>query len=231
MSGDRMKLTVKERDALGSAESRRLRRNGWVPGVLYGKGSPRAIVVAERELRTALTGASGLHAVVDVVLDGQKTEHPSILKDYQQDPIRGHVSHVDFQEVPLDQTIQASVTIELQGGEDAPGVREGGVLSQPTLEVRIEALPLEVPERLSADVSGMQMGDTLRLEDLQAPDGVTFLDDPAGTVIATVTAPTVVVEPEEEVEEAVEGELAEGEEAEAGAEGEASAEAAESAEE
>jgi large subunit ribosomal protein L25 len=149
--------------------------------------------------------------VVDVVLEGQKTSHASILKEYQQDPLRGHVSHVDFQEVRLDQLIQASVSVQLVGGEDAPGVREGGVLSQPTLEINIEALPLEIPERLEADVSGLAMGDALRLEDIATIEGVTFLDDPHETVIATVTAPARVIEPEEEAEEAVEGELEEGE--------------------
>jgi large subunit ribosomal protein L25 len=214
-----MQLTVRERDRLGSAESRRLRRNGWIPGVLYGKGNhPRAIAVKERALRGALTGTSGLHAVLDVVLEGQKTAHASILKDYQQDPLRGHVSHVDFQEVRLDQPIQASVAVYLVGGDDAPGVREGGVLSQPAVEINVEALPLEIPERVEADVSGLQMGDAFRLEELPAIDGVTFLDDPHETVIASVTAPTRVIEPEVEEEEAVEGELEEGEAAEGAAE-------------
>jgi len=122
--------------------------------------------------------------------------------------------------VRLDRAINASVTVELVGGDDAPGVREGGVLSQPLREVTVEALPLEVPERIELDVSGMELGDTLRISDLTAPEGVTLLDDPE-LVMATVTAPTKVVEPEpteEELAEGEEGELAEGEEA---AEGEA----------
>jgi large subunit ribosomal protein L25 len=226
VSSDRIKLTVKEREELGSSESRRLRRAGWIPGVLYGKGNhPRAIAVKERELRGALTGPSGLHAVVDVVLEGQKTAHASILKDYQQDPLRGHVSHVDFQEVRLDQPIQASVTVHLVGGEDSPGVREGGVLSQPTPEISIEALPLEIPERIEADVSGLEMGDAFRLEDLPPIEGVTYLDDPHETVIASVTAPRVLELEVEEEEEGVEGELEEGEAAAEGAAEEPAAEA------
>ena len=134
-------------------------------------------------------------------------------------PIRGGVTHVDLQEVRLDRAIQASVSVELHGGEDAPGVREGGVLSQPLREVRVEALPLEVPEHLNLDVSGMEIGGTLRISDLTTPEGVTLLDDPE-MVVATVTAPTKVVEPEPTEEElaALEAEAAEGEE---GAEGEA----------
>jgi large subunit ribosomal protein L25 len=199
---------VKEREQLGSAESRRLRRTGWIPGVLYGKGNtPRAIAVEERALRGALTGPSGLHAVLDVVLDGQSTAHPSILKEYQQDPLRGHVSHVDFQEVRLDQPIQASVSVTLHG--EPAGVKAGGVLNQVTTTITVQALPMEVPEHVDADISAMEIGDTLRLSDLTAPEGVLFLDDPEETVIATVAVPRVEIEePEEEAEEAVEGEEA-----------------------
>ena len=222
MAGERTKLVVVQREGLGSAESRRLRKEGLVPGVLYGNGEPVAISIAERELRRALTGASGLHSILDVEIDGKGETHASILKEYQVDPVRGGVTHVDLQEVRLDQTIQASVSVQLHGGDDAPGVREGGVLSQPLREVTVEALPLEVPEHLDLDVSHMAVNDTLRIADVVVPAGVMLLDDPE-TVVATVTAPTREVEPEpvegEEVEgEEVEGEAAEGE-AEAPAEG------------
>lgn len=224
MAGERFRLEVTERTHLGSPESRRMRKRGLVPGVLYGRTATRAIAIEERALRSALTGSSGLHAVLDVVLEGQTTAHPSILKEYQRDPIRGHVRHVDLQEVRLDQPIQAAVQVHLVGTENAPGVREGGVMSQPTTEINLEALPMEVPESIEVDVSGMAMGDTLRLETIPAMEGVTFLDDPQDTVIATVTAPMREIEPEVE-------ELEEGAEAEAGEEGapEAAAEAGEAA--
>jgi len=234
VAGDRFRLEVKERERLGSPESRRLRKQGFVPGVLYGKTGAKAFVVSERDLRTALTGSSGLHAVLDVVLEGQTTTHSSILKEYQRDPIRGHVRHIDLLEVRLDVAIQATVNVHLHGAEDAPGVKEGGVLSQPSSTLNVEALPMEVPESIEADVSRMEMGDALRLEDLPKLEGVTFLDDLHETVIATVSAPIAEVEPEpeegEELEEgeegeAVEGEAAEGETAEGAApEGDAQAE-------
>jgi large subunit ribosomal protein L25 len=182
--------------------------------------------VPERDLRKALTGPAGLHAILDVVLDGQKTTHASILKDYQQDVLTGRLAHIDLQEVRLDQPIHAQVVIELVG--ESAGTKEGGVLSQVSREVNVEALPLEVPERIEVDISAMQMGDTLRLADVPVPDGVTFLDDPEETVLATVTVPTRVEEPEEvvEEEELEEGELPEGEEAaEGAAEGEAEGQA------
>jgi large subunit ribosomal protein L25 len=214
MAGERVKLEVKERESRGSADARRLRKAGFIPAVLYGKGkTPHAICIPERQLRRVLSGAGGLHAILDVVLEGQKTTHASILKDYQQDPIRGHISHVDLQEVRLDQPIQASVTVQLVG--EPAGAKEGGVLSQVQREINVEALPMEIPEHIDLDVGGMEIGDTLRLADLPARDGVTYLDDPEETVLATVTLPTREVEPEPE--EAAEGEeLPEGEE---GAEG------------
>jgi large subunit ribosomal protein L25 len=228
MAGERTKLTVAARERLGSRESRRLRRQGLVPGVLYGAGEPVAIAVSERELRRALTGAGGLHSLLDVEIEGAAKTHASILKEYQVDPVRGGVTHVDLQEVRLDRPIQASVTVQLVGGEEAPGVREGGVLSQPLRELSVQALPLEVPERIELDVSAMEIGGTLRVGDVTVPDGVTLLDD-VETVVATVTAPTRVVEPEVELEEgeeeAAEGEVSEGEAApEVAAEAEATGE-------
>src|SRR5919109_4094819 len=216
MAGERIKLQVKERESRGSADSRRLRREGFIPGVLYGNGKkPYAICIPERDLRRVLTGAGGLHAILDVVLEGQKTTHPSILKGYQQDPIRGHISHVDLQEVRLDQPIQASVNVQLVG--EPAGAKEGGVLSQVQREINVEALPMEIPEHIDLDVSGMAIGDTLRLADLAPIKGVTYLDDPEETVLATVTMPTKIEEPEpEEVpegEELPEGAVPEGEEA------------------
>jgi len=227
VAGERVKLQVLERESRGSAESRRLRRQGLIPGVLYGREKePKAICVAERELRRALTGEGGLHAILDVTMDGQKTARPSILKSWQQDPVKGSLTHIDLQEVRLDQPIQAQVVVELIG--EPVGVTEGGVLSQVSREITVEALPLEVPEHLDLDVTGMAIGDTLRLVDLPVQEGVKFLDDPEETVLATVTMPTRFVEPEpEEIEgeeELEEGELPEGEEAPEGEEGEAPAE-------
>src|SRR5918992_1761600 len=185
MAGDQVKLQVKEREKRGSADARRLRKAGFIPGVLYGNGKqPHAICIPERDLRRVLTGAGGLHAILDVVLEGEKTTHASILKDYQQDPIRGHISHVDLQEVRLDKPIQASVTVQLVG--EPVGTKEGGVLSQVQREINVEALPMEIPEHIDLDVSGMAIGDTLRLSDLTPIEGVTYLDDPEETVLASV---------------------------------------------
>ncbi len=212
---------VQDRSILGSAEARRLRRKGIVPGVLYGREEPVAISITERDLRAALTTRGGLNAVLDVVVDGGKT-HSSVLKEYQQDPVRGLITHVDLQEVRLDQPIHATVPLTLHG--EPAGVKEGGVLSQVTNELNVEALPMEVPEHLEVDVTDMQIGDTLRLSALSATPGVTLLDDPELTVLATVTQPRTEEEPET-VEAVAEGEEAaeDGEAAESQGEPEAAA--------
>jgi large subunit ribosomal protein L25 len=205
MAGERVKLEVEAREELGSAEARRLRARGFVPGVIYGKGDGAdAFAISERELRRALTGDHGTHAILDVVLGGKKVRH-AVLKEFQLHPTRGRLVHVDLQEVRLDQPIQAAVAVELVG--EPEGVTAGGVLTQVAREVHVEALPMEVPDRLELDVSGLGIGDSMRVADVAAPEGVTILDDP-DAVVATVGQPTRVEEPEEmlEAEEAAEGE-------------------------
>ncbi len=220
MAGERIKLDVKPRDEGGSADSRRLRADGLIPGVLYGSGKDaHPFAVEERELRRVLTGEHGLHAILDVVFDGQKTAHHAVLKEYQLDPVRPRLLHIDLHEVRLDQVIQSQVAVEPVG--ESPGVKEGGVLTLVLREVNVEALPMEVPDQLELDISAMTIGDSLRVADIAAPEGVKLLDDP-DSVVLTVTPPTKVEEPEE-VEEELEGEEAVEGEGEA-PEGEAEAE-------
>lgn len=205
MAGERVKITVRERTTLGSRETRRLRKQGLVPGVLYGRGEPTAIAVDERDLRAALTGEGGLHAILDVTVEGKGASHASIVKDYQQDVIRGGITHIDLHEVRLDQPIQTTVALHLVG--EAAGSREGGVVTQSTNELNVEALPLEIPPAIELDVSELHVGESLRVADITVPEGVTLLDDPE-TAVVSVTLPTQVEEPEEMVgegEEAPEG--------------------------
>jgi len=213
-----LKLEVRERAELGSRPSRRLRAQGLIPGVLYGKGHSRAIVVPERDLRTAMTGPSGLHAILDVVVGGQTTVHPSILAEYEQDPIRGTISHIDLREIRLDQTIHATVVVHLVG--ESVGVKSGGVLSLIARELQVEALPANVPEHLDVDSAALEAGHVLRLAEFPAVEDVTFLDDPHETVIATVSMPRGYAEIEEAdaaaAEEAAEGAAPDAEAAEDG---------------
>ena len=186
-----------------------------IPGILYGRATPIAISVAERDLRAALTTPAGSHAVLDVAIGGGSA-HSAILKEFQRDRVRGTITHVDLQEVRLDQPIQTAVALTLVG--ESAGVKEGGVLTQVATEVNIEALPLEVPQHLEIDITELRIGDTLRLSELVVPAGVTILDDLEETVIATV----VHQRTEEEL-----AELEEDAEAAAGEQPEAAVETAE----
>jgi large subunit ribosomal protein L25 len=223
VAGERVKLAVQNRSTLGSAEARRLRRQGLIPGILYGREQPVAISIGERDLRAALTGEGGTNAVLDVVVDGGKA-HASVLKEYQLDSVRGTITHVDLQEVRLDQPIHATVPLHIVG--ESAGSKEGGVLSQTITEITVEALPMEVPAAVEFDVSDIHLGASAHLSQVVLPEGVTLVDD-GETVFVSVTMPTVEVEPETE---AVEGEAPAAAEAGAG-EAEAPAESEEPSEE
>jgi large subunit ribosomal protein L25 len=222
--GDSTALNIELREAAHSRATRRLRREGRVPGVLYGRGGdPQPFSVDARELRLALAGHG---AVLDVAIDGKST--PAVLKDSHRDPVRGDVLHVDLLRVDLNKPIEASVPIHLIGVEEAPGVKEGGILEHVTRELTVEALPNDIPEAIEHDVSHMEMLGTELLSAVTAPPGVTFKDDVDETVIASITPPRVEEEPEEieeetelvgEGEEAAEAEAEGGEAAEGAAEG------------
>jgi large subunit ribosomal protein L25 len=215
------KLDLASRVADGSRSARRLRGTGQVPGIIYGGGGePELFKVDGRVLRNTLARSG---AILEVAVDGGESA-PVLVKDLQRHPVRGHAVHVDLLRVDMKVAIQTHVTLELTGADHAPGVIEGGVLSQGAVEINIEALPGDIPDALHFDVSGMEMNDTVTLSQLKAPAGVTLLDDPDETVLATITPPT-----QEPVEEEIETEtelVGEGVAAgEAPAEGEAGAEA------
>ena len=227
---DRPTLEVDERTERGTRATRRLRRDGLVPGVVYGgtgQEDATSFKVNARTLRHVLVDGS---ALIDLKVDGKTL--PVIVKDRQLDPVRDEIIHIDLLEVRLDEKIQTQVGVQIEGVEEAPGVKEGGVLEQVSHQLNVEALPTDIPEAIVIDASGMEIAATMHLSELTAPEGVEFLDDPEETIIATVVVPTEVEEPEIEEETELIGEdgepleegaePAEGEEgAEAPAEGEA----------
>lgn len=192
-----------------------------MPGVLYGGGEePVAFQVDARVLRQALAHAG---AVLELGIEGGGSS-PAVVKELSRHPVTGATVHVDLLRVRLDQAISATVVLELAGAEDAPGIKEGGVLEQVTRELTIEALPGDIPDTIQHDVSGLQIGDTVTVEAISPPPGVTLLDDPE-TVLATVTPPRLQaqLEGETEIEEETERVL----EAATAAEAEQAGEAAE----
>ena len=167
-----------------------------MPGVVYGGGEePVPFAVDALTLRATLAHAG---AVLDLELDGGSAT-PVIVKDVQNHPVRGEAIHLDLLRVDMNQPIHSVVVLELLGGDESPGVSEGGVLSQETRELNIEALPDDIPDSITHDVSGLEMNATVTLSAVTVPQGVTLLDDLGETVIATITPPTL--EPvEEEIE-------------------------------
>ena len=223
MASESTRLDVKSRAARGSRAARRLRRENRVPGVVYGgNDGPIGFDADARELRIALASSG---AVLDLSIDGARPT-PVVLKEAQRDPVRGATVHVDLLRVRLDQAIPVVVPLELRGVDDAPGVKEGGVLEQVVRELNVEALPTAIPESVIHEIGEMQIGETIPLADIAMPDGVTLLDETEDVVVATLSPPRLQMEVEEELEaetelvgEEAEGEVAEGDE-EPAAEGE-----------
>lgn len=218
MASKRSTLKAAPRADFGSRASRRMRRDGVVPGVVYSGGSDaKPFQVSERDVRS-ITGEGA--ALFDLEIDGGKAI-PVVIKEEQLHPVRGSLQHIDLQQVRLDEKIQAEVALELEGADTAPGVKGGGVLEHVTREITVEALPTDIPDNIVVDVSAMEINDTLQLSVLSAPEGVTFVaDDPEEITIVTLSPPRVEeVEPEVEEEAELVGEGEEGAEGEA-AEGE-----------
>lgn len=203
---EQVTLRARERTELGSRPSRRLRRQGMVPAVVYGRGlSPIPVTVSARELHAALHTEAGLNAVISLEIEDRGEPILTVARELQRDPVRGDISHLDLITVRLDEPIEAEVGIELLG---APvGVWEsGGVLETLEATVLVEALPTAVPSSIEVDVSHMEVGDVLKVADLPELDGVTYLAEPEHP-IATVTGGVEEEEeevPAEEVEAALE---------------------------
>jgi large subunit ribosomal protein L25 len=202
MAAGRETLKVELREDFGSRESRRLRRSGYVPGIVYGGGGEaRPFKVGARDIDAFLSNG---HALFDLQIEGSGAV-PVVVKEQQHHPVRGQLLHIDCLEVKLDEAIQAEVALELQGSEDAPGVKEGGVLEHVTREITIEALPGDIPDVIHADVSEMVIGDTIQLSAVTPPSGVKFaVEDPDEVTVATLSPPRLEEEPEPEVEEEAE---------------------------
>jgi large subunit ribosomal protein L25 len=196
-----------------------MRREGLVPGVVYSGGSEAtAFQVSARDVRGVLSEGA---ALFDLEIDGSKAV-PVVIKEEQRHPVRGDIQHLDLMQVNLKEAIQAEVAIELEGVDDAPGVRGGGVLEHVTREVTVEALPTDIPDNIVVDVSAMEVNDTLSLAAVTAPDGVTFVaEEPEEVTIVTVSPPRVEeaapeVEEETELVGEGEGEAAEGDDGDSG---------------
>lgn len=218
-SSETSTLDLTTRTRHGSRAVRRLRREGKVPAVIYGGADePTPVEADARILRNTLAHTG---AVLEVCVDGSTTL-PVQVKDVQRDAVRGEILHADFYRVDMKVAIQAAVPVEVVGADQSEGVVQGGILTQETTQVHVEALPGDMPEWIAFDASGLAINDTVYVSSLQLPDGVTLVDDPE-TVLLSLTQPSQEVEETDELETEV---AVVGEEAQRQAQGDTEAEAA-----
>jgi len=197
-------LKIQPRTAGGSTAATALRRQGLVPGILYGRGrEPYPFQIDVPTLRQALSGDAGRHAVLQVTVPDEATATPAILKDYQLDPVRDRLTHIDLLAISMTESITTLVAVHLHG--EAPGVDQGGVLEQAIHEVEVSALPGDLPDAVEVDVSSLNIGDSIRLADITPPAGVAWAADP-DTVVASILQPTTMEQIE--AEQAAEAEAA-----------------------
>lgn len=209
---EQVSLRARTGRATGSRPSRRLRRQGQVPAVVYGRElEPINVAVDARDLNLALHTELGTNALIQLQIDGGD-EVLTLARVIEKHPFRNEYRHVDFVQVSLTETVTAEVVLHFEG--EPVGVEEGGVFSPRRTHVMIEALVTAIPGYIELDVSGVEIGESLRVSDLPIIEGVTYHEDPEA-VVMSVTYPAAEVEEEPEAEELVEGEeVPEGEEAE-----------------
>lgn len=189
----------------GTRPSRRLRRSGMVPATLYGQDShPLSIAVDARQLRRALSTEAGINALITLEVGDEK--HTSLARQLQRHPTKGEVIHLDFVKISLTDRVDVVVAVETIG--EPEGVREGGIIETVSNSVNVNTLVTSIPDSIGADISGLGVGDSLRVSDLPAIEGLEYLDDPQQTIV-TVSLPSAALVEEEEEAEVEEGEEAE----------------------
>ncbi len=227
-SVQQLELVVKPRQAQGSRPVRRLRREGVIPGVVYGRDmKPVSVVVERKALAQVLHSKAGEHALVKLRMqEGSPWEKPALVKTVQHHPVHGHVMHVDFHAVLLTERLKIKVPVVLKG--EPVGVKQdGGILEHFLRDVEVECLPTEIPSSVEFDVSALKIGETIHVKDLTAPTNAKITSEPEG-VIASVQKPKEE-KPEEEAAAVTEPEVLREKKEEAEAETPASAGKAEPA--
>lgn len=186
----------------GSPASRRLRREDKIPGVLYGHGmTPLSVTVERRDLRLAVSGAAGSNALLSLQVDGKS--YPAIIKEMQRHPVKRTVTHIDFQQVSLDEQITVQVPIIIEGEAKAV-LNNGGMVDPAMNDLELTTTPDNIPDSIVIDITDMQPGGVIRLSDITLPEGVTVTLDPETALVTALGSSTVE-------DEAVEDEAAEGE--------------------
>jgi large subunit ribosomal protein L25 len=215
---EQLAMSCQKRQDTGKGAARKLRREGKVPGVLYGGDAAVPVAIDPKDIDNILNSQAGENAIFQLKVTGEKGKGRNvILRELQFDSLKGHLLHADLYEISMDVELEVRVPVELEG--TPAGADEGGILTHPLTEVHVRCLPSMIPDKFILDVSSLEIGQSLHISDLTIPDGVTVLDDSESNVV-NVAAPRVeVVEvEEEEVEEEAPEEAVPEEEAKEGAE-------------
>jgi large subunit ribosomal protein L25 len=189
-----VKLKAERRSAVGRSAARKLKARGIIPAIIYGgKNEAQALQVSAREIRAMLSHASGENILVELEIDGESSNRSALVQEIQHSPVGGDIMHIDFHAVSMDEEIHAEVPLEAIGV--ANGVKNfGGLLEQSLRSLAVECLPRDLPDRITVDVSNLNIGDSIHVRDIQMPAGVTpkvQLDLTAFSVLA----PAVEEEP------------------------------------
>jgi large subunit ribosomal protein L25 len=199
-----VKLTAQRREATGRSAIRKLKARGIVPAIVYGgKDKPQPLQVSRRDISLMLSHASGENILVELEITGEKGSRMAMIQEIQHSPVGGDVLHVDFHAVSMDEKIEADVPLEPVGV--ANGVKNfGGLLEQSLRILEVECLPRDLPDKITVDVSGLNIGDSVHVRDIQLPAGVAAKTQPDLTAFSVV-APVVEEEPVAAVEEVAAG--------------------------
>ena len=195
-----IELKAEARSMTGKKGAKACRNNGQLPGVLYGRGSETTpLAVYPKQLDSALHTHAGANVIIKLAFEGKSEPVNVIVKDLQVDNIRGVMRHVDFHRISLDEKIRSSIRFKVVG--DSPGLKEGGVLEHIMWDLEVECLPLDIPDYIEADISELEIGDSISVSQVSVPEGVEIISAPDAKIMHVV-APRVeeVVEVAEEIE-------------------------------
>ncbi len=203
---ERYKVKVETRVNTGKGAARKLRRNGKIPAVIYGKSlESQPLSVNPEEIQSKINSNAIFDLIIQDNEENQEKNEVAMVKDYQKDVIKGKIIHVDFQQISMEEKISIEVPLKLTG--DAAGVKEGGVLQQLMREVGIEVLPADIPEEIEIDISELDVGDSLQVRDLEVDEKIDITASPEEVIVTIVTPSEEIEEEEEEEDEFIEPEV------------------------
>lgn len=200
---DTVSLDAEVRTVKGKGNARKLRQQGRIPGIIYGSSIDAISVTVDSKSLETLVSHGGTHQIISINLseEGKKKKQSAIIKAIQRHPYKGFNIHVDFQKIALDEEIEAVIPLQFTG--EAPGQKAGGVVQHGSWEITVKGIAQDLPDHLEADISGLEVGDSLRASDIILPSGFELMSN-ADDVIVSVVPPAKAVEevlPAEEIEE------------------------------